>query len=90
MESSKVYKGLSISMIVINSIILALDHHQIDPWTALVIDKCNLFFFSFFAFELLFKLLSQGFKYYLRDKFNWFDSSVVIISAVDIAVTFNS
>jgi hypothetical protein len=30
------------------------------------------------------KLIGEGFKFYLREKFTWFDSTVVLVSAVDI------
>ena len=49
----------------------------------------NLFFFAFFCFELFAKLLGEGFKKYLRDRFNWFDSAVVIVSAIDISLIFS-
>ncbi len=35
------------------------------------------------------KLIGQGFKHYFRDKFNWFDGLVVIVSTIDI-ITFYS
>jgi Ion transport protein len=43
-----------------------------------------MFFFGFFIFELITKLAGYGLKLYFRDKFNWFDSSVVIVSAIDV------
>ena len=38
--------------------------------------------------EMLLKLLALGFKNYIVDRFNFFDAVVVIVSTVDIAVTF--
>lgn len=46
----------------------------------------NLSFFAFFSFEIVAKLIGEGFKVYFKDKFNWFDSAVVAISAVDIII----
>jgi len=34
------------------------------------------------------KILGIGFKQYTRDRFNWFDGGIVIISAADIVVTY--
>lgn len=48
------------------------------------LENLNLFFFGFFIFELIAKLLGTGLKQFFLDKFNWFDSSVVIVSAVDV------
>ena len=49
-----------------------------------ILENVNLFFFGFFVFELITKLVAQGFKLYFLDKFNWFDSSVVLVSAIDV------
>jgi hypothetical protein len=48
------------------------------------LEKLNIFFFGFFIFELLTKLIGTGMKLFFREKFNWFDSSVVIVSAIDV------
>jgi hypothetical protein len=45
-----------------------------------------MFFFAFFSFEIIAKLIGQGFKYYFKDRFNWFDTIVILLSAVDIIV----
>jgi uncharacterized membrane protein YuzA (DUF378 family) len=44
----------------------------------------NILFFGFFCFEIAAKILGEGFKFYLRDKYNWFDAGVVFISTIDI------
>lgn len=51
-----------------------------------LLENLNLFFFGFFIFELITKLASSGLKQYFKDKFNWFDSSVVLVSAVDVVL----
>jgi hypothetical protein len=38
--------------------------------------------------ELVSKLIGQGFRHYMRDRFNWFDGLVVIVSAVDITLLY--
>jgi hypothetical protein len=35
------------------------------------------------------KLIARGFRYYLEDKYNWFDGLVVIISAIDIIISYS-
>ena len=45
-------------------------------------------FFGAFALELILKLLAYGFKYYFKDKFNWFDGLVVIFSALDVILSY--
>jgi hypothetical protein len=44
----------------------------------------NILFFGFFCFEIAAKIFGEGFKFYLRDKYNWFDAGVVFISTIDI------
>jgi len=34
------------------------------------------------------KLVGRGFKYYLKDKYNWFDGLVVFISSIDIVTSY--
>lgn len=53
-----------------------------------IIEIINVFFFAFFCFELVVKLLGEGFKYYLRDRYNWFDAGIVFISAIDISLVY--
>jgi len=49
----------------------------------------NLAFFSFFMFELVAKALGQGVTLYFKDKFNWFDSGVVLVSAIDVILEYS-
>ena len=46
----------------------------------------NLYFFGFFVFELIAKLAGYGLKLYFKDKYNWFDCSVVLVSAIDVVL----
>jgi hypothetical protein len=34
------------------------------------------------------KLLGEGVRHYIRDRFNWFDGAVVVISAIDITIEY--
>ena len=43
-------------------------------------------FFIFFLFELIVKLGGIGRHNYFKDKFNWFDAAIVLVSALDIAL----
>ena len=73
-------------MILGNSIVLAMDKANLDPHRTNIIYLSNNIFFGFFASELVMKLLSQGFKFYLRDHYNWLDCFIIVMSAVDIAL----
>ncbi len=41
-------------------------------------------------FELIVKIFGQGISHYLKDKFNWFDGGVVLISAIDISLEYST
>jgi len=53
------------------------------------LEYANLIFFCFFFLELVLKLTGQGFAHYMRDRFNCFDGIVVILSAIDITITYS-
>jgi hypothetical protein len=73
-------------MILGNSIVLAMDKANLDPQLTNIIYLSNNIFFGFFASELIMKLLSQGFKFYLRDHYNWLDCLIIAVSSVDITL----
>jgi hypothetical protein len=52
-------------------------------------EKLNIFFTVIFFGEMLIKLIGFGFKGYFRDTFNDFDCLVVIVSIVDISITYS-
>ena len=71
-------------MIIANTIVLGMTNEKDNKQFGKLLEELNLVFFGFFVFELIAKLIGEGFKFYLREKFNWFDSAVVIVSAIDI------
>lgn len=85
-DDSHFYQILVIIMIVGNSIVLAMDKANIDRERINIIYLSNNIFYGFFASELVMKLLSQGFKFYLRDHYNWLDCFIIAVSSVDIAL----
>jgi Ion transport protein len=86
--SSRIFKFISLLIILANTVVLGLVHDVTSPDFDRVLEQLNLFFFGFFCFELIVKLLGEGFKYYLRDKFNWFDGTIVALSSIDIALEY--
>ena len=39
---------------------------------------------------MILKLIGYGFRYYIKDRFNIFDAIIVILSVVDVALSFTS
>lgn len=65
-----------------------LSKYPINTTLESVVEFFNLFFFSFFCLELVFKLIGRGISFYFDERFNWFDSAVVLVSAVDITLQY--
>ena len=80
----KLFKSLSFVIIIANTIVLGMTKDKESKEFERFLEKLNIFFFGFFIFELLTKLIGTGMKLFFREKFNWFDSSVVIVSAIDV------
>ena len=53
------------------------------------LEYANLAFFGYFVVEISLRLLAQGFNHFFQDRYNWFDLSVVVISAVDIIFNYS-
>jgi len=76
-------------MIIANTIVLGMTQRDDDKDFVNLLELLNLLFFGFFVFELSSKLIGEGFKFYLREQFNWFDSAVVVVSAIDIILVYS-
>ncbi|CAM1295429.1 Uncharacterised protein r2_g457 [Pycnogonum litorale] len=71
--------------IVINTVFLAVEHHDMSPATAHTLDVGNKVFTSVFSLEAFIKLLSLK-KEYFKSGWNIFDLLVVIASLLDLAL----
>jgi hypothetical protein len=82
--TSRIFKSMSFTIIIANTIVLGMTKDRETKSYNRILENLNLFFFGFFVFELITKLAGQGIKLYFLDKFNWFDSSIVVVSAIDV------
>jgi hypothetical protein len=87
--NSSAFKFISLLAILSNIIVLGLVKDGSSEDYDQTLEAMNLVFFSFFVFELVAKLLGQGFGIYLKDRFNWFDSGVVLVSAIDVILEYS-
>ena len=85
-STSKVFTVFIVTCIIANSFVLALDRFNIDEDTEKFLEYSNIAFFSVFCLELILKMTGMGFQQYFRDRFNWFDSLVVLVSTVDFTL----
>lgn len=67
-----------------NTVVLGLDYYGIDPTTSSILTVFNTVFTIIFAIEIALKLLAVGVVKYLRDKLNYMDGAIVILSMVEL------
>ena len=85
-EYNKVFRYAVLLMIVLNTISLAVEHHEQPEVMTDVLQISNYVFTVFFTAECILKLYGLGIGEYFEDNFNTFDLIVVIISLIDIIV----
>ena len=65
-----------------------MDRHLIEESLLHILDRINLGFFVIFLLEMIIKQLGLGFKNYFYDSFNSFDFLIIILSIIDVVMTF--
>ena len=93
---TKYFEGLILSLIVISSVLLALDNPLNDPNSTLMkfLNYSDDILTAFFACESVFKIIIQGLIFngkqaYLRTGWNIVDFFVVIVSIISLSITSN-
>lgn len=84
--TNKYFSYTVLTVVMLNFIVLAMDHHLIDNDWLLVIDYANLTFTVFFLLELILKIIGLGPVGYFSDRFNNLDFFVVGLSLVEMAM----
>ena len=74
-------------LIIGNTFTLAVFTYDQSEETDFVLSIFNYFFTGIFAVEMITKIIGLGFNNYRRDSYNVFDSVIVIISLVDLALS---
>lgn len=76
--------------IIGNTVVLACDKFPQPAETELDLEFINFIFYLVFLAEMIIKLLANGVKFYLKNKYNLFDFIVVVISTVDLGLSNSS
>ena len=72
--------------VTINTVVLALDRYGIDKEEEELLTMMNVYFTWIFIGELCFKMISIGPLNYMREKMNYIDGSVVLLSIFEMTV----
>ena len=79
---TSIYDNFFILCVIINTVILTIDHYGISPSTSNVLDLFNYAFTIIFAIEMGLKIIAIGVVKYMKDKMNYLDGTVVILCVV--------
>ncbi|XP_068683417.1 sodium channel protein 1 brain-like [Montipora foliosa] len=84
---SALFDVVIVSVILMNTVVLALYHHGIDKSFENVLDVCNMVFTLIFVAEMIWKLLAIGPLTYVKCGWNVFDALIVIASIAGYLTT---
>ncbi|XP_032685147.1 sodium channel protein para isoform X40 [Odontomachus brunneus] len=72
--------------IVVNTLFMALDHHDMDKDMERVLKTGNYFFTATFGIEATLKLIAMSPKFYFQEGWNIFDFIIVVLSLVELGL----
>nr|XP_042894950.1 sodium channel protein para isoform X2 [Parasteatoda tepidariorum] len=72
--------------IVVNTLFMAMDHHNMNPDFEAFLKNGNYFFTATFAIEAGMKLIAMSPKYYFQDGWNIFDFFIVALSLLELSL----
>lgn len=81
---SKFFGNLMTAFVILNTLVLATDHHGIATEWSDINTELNFAFTIIFAFEMALKLFGMGIIGYCQDPMNYVDGLVVILSLIEI------
>eukprot|EP00095_Tigriopus_kingsejongensis_P003327 snap_masked-scaffold524_size146631-processed-gene-0.4 protein:Tk03327 transcript:snap_masked-scaffold524_size146631-processed-gene-0.4-mRNA-1 annotation:"sodium channel protein para" len=72
--------------ILVNTLFMALDQHDMDPSMSETLKQGNYFFTATFAIEAAIKLLAMSPKFYFQEGWNIFDFIIVALSLIELGL----
>ncbi|XP_033207452.1 sodium channel protein para [Belonocnema kinseyi] len=72
--------------IVVNTLFMALDHHDMDKEMERVLKSGNYFFTATFGIEATMKLIAMSPKFYFQEGWNIFDFIIVALSLLELGL----
>ncbi len=80
---NQVFSTMILTMIVLNTVILALDSYPLEREKEVVFDRINSVLTWMFLGEMVTKLIGLGVSTYVKDRFNIFDAFIVILTVAE-------
>uniref|UniRef100_A0AAY4EWT7 Voltage-dependent L-type calcium channel subunit alpha n=1 Tax=Denticeps clupeoides TaxID=299321 RepID=A0AAY4EWT7_9TELE len=85
--NSTYFEYLMFTLILLNTICLAMQHHGQSQSFNKAMNILNMLFTGLFTVEMILKLIAFKPRHYFVDAWNTFDALIVVGSVVDIAIT---
>lgn len=85
--TNKYFHAFVFSLIVVNTVVLALEHHDQDEVWTRVLGDFNVTLTLLFTLEMAFKIGGLTLEGYVTDGFNVFDGVIVLVSLLDLAIS---
>jgi len=73
-------------VIIINTVILSFDSYPKNPKVDKAIEITNYITFGLFTLEMLIKIIGLGVKLYAKDRFNLFDTFIILMGVVEMTL----
>jgi len=83
---STTFEYLIMGLIVLNTLLLMMKHHRQSENFKQVLAKMNQYFTAMFSLECILKIIAYGFKNFVKDSWNIFDTITVVGSVIDAIV----
>ena len=81
---SAIFDNFLTGAVLLNTVVLAVNHYDIDPEVQALLDEYNLWFTYIFIVEMAVKLQAFGVAKYCQDTMHLLDGSVVFISVFEL------
>ncbi|CAF4166245.1 unnamed protein product, partial [Rotaria sp. Silwood2] len=88
--ASKHFDDIILSVIIINTLSMAIEHHGQPQSLTNILEYSNYVFIILFTIEMLFKIIAEGCLEYIKNPFNIFDGGIVVISLIELCGAKNS
>ncbi|XP_065662158.1 sodium channel protein type 3 subunit alpha isoform X4 [Hydra vulgaris] len=82
--SHSLFEGFITACIMLNTLLMALEHHNMSAKLTKITEIFNYVFTGIFIFEMMIKLVGYTPRGYVQNKWNLFDGVLVILSVIDI------
>ena len=82
--NSKAFRRFVFSVIVLNSLSMAIEYHGQPQALTNALEYSNFVFIGIFVLEMILKVFSDGYLNYIKNAYNLFDSVIVLMSIIEL------